>query len=151
MFILGSQNLGLSIEMSSYAILTLVNAGGDENMAIALNAVKWISKQRNGDGGFVSTQVICAFLKLKKCKLFLFKDTVVALEALATYASSIPTKNVKMELQVINEEVDDEIFDFYVNDDNKQILQQRELSHVPTNLHWTAKGRGCSLIQVHKT
>jgi heme-binding NEAT domain protein len=44
--------------MTSYAILTLVKAGGEENLMMALNAVKWISKQRNGQGGFVSTQVM---------------------------------------------------------------------------------------------
>jgi len=49
--------LGLSIEITAYAILTLVKAGGEENLMQALNAVKWISKQRNSKGGFVSTQV----------------------------------------------------------------------------------------------
>jgi hypothetical protein len=50
--------------MTSYAILTLVKAGGEENLMMALNAVKWISKQRNGQGGFVSTQVILETNKL---------------------------------------------------------------------------------------
>lgn len=57
MFI-GSKSLGLSVEMTAYAILSFAKLGGEENLLQALNAVRWISKQRNANGGFVSTQVI---------------------------------------------------------------------------------------------
>ncbi len=55
----------LSVEMSSYVLLSLVKMGGTENLLNARSIVRWLSKQRNSEGGFVSTQ-----------------DTVVALQVL---------------------------------------------------------------------
>lgn len=48
--------------MTAYGILSLVKLGGEENLISALQAVRWISKHRNAQGGFVSTQVIMLFL-----------------------------------------------------------------------------------------
>ncbi|KAK2588934.1 hypothetical protein KPH14_001789 [Odynerus spinipes] len=62
-------SIGLSIEMTAYAVLSLVKLGGEDNMVDALKAVRWMSKQRNAEGGFTSTQ-----------------DTVLGLEALTKYA-----------------------------------------------------------------
>ncbi|XP_059489957.1 alpha-2-macroglobulin-like protein 1 isoform X2 [Neocloeon triangulifer] len=123
-----SSNLGLSIEMTAYAVLTLLKVGGEENSIRAFNAVKWISKQRNAQGGFVSTQ-----------------DTVVALEALATYASTLPLGDVKMNLKLSTDDTND--LEFYIDEENRQILQEKELARVPNNLHWSATGKGCSLVQ----
>jgi hypothetical protein len=47
--------------MTAYNILTLSKLGGEEYLFQALNAVRWISKHRNANGGFVSTQVISFF------------------------------------------------------------------------------------------
>ncbi|XP_059479116.1 alpha-1-inhibitor 3-like [Neocloeon triangulifer] len=124
----GSSNLALKIETTAYAVLALISAGGEENMILAFNAVKWISKQRNGQGGFVSTQ-----------------DTVLALEALAKYAMAVPFKDVQMKIQATTD--DNNIFEFDINPENRQILHQNEIPYVPTNLHWTAEGKGCSLVQ----
>ncbi|XP_065351742.1 pregnancy zone protein-like isoform X2 [Cloeon dipterum] len=124
----GSAHLALSVEMTAYAILTLATAGGEENLMLAFGAVKWISKQRNKQGGFVSTQ-----------------DTVVALEALAKYAMTVPSKNVEMSLQVATD--DGDIMEFNIDAGNRQILQQNDIPYVPTNLHWSATGKGCSLVQ----
>jgi hypothetical protein len=52
----GTSSLGLSVEMTAYAILSLVKLGGEENLITAFRAVRWISKHRNAEGGFVSTQ-----------------------------------------------------------------------------------------------
>jgi hypothetical protein len=43
--------------MTAYAVLSLVELGGEQNLISALQAVRWISKHRNAQGGFVSTQV----------------------------------------------------------------------------------------------
>ncbi|CAB3382760.1 Hypothetical predicted protein [Cloeon dipterum] len=122
-------SLGLNIEMTAYAILTLVKVGGTENLELAFNATRWVSKQRNSNGGFVSTQ-----------------DTVVALEALAVFASTLPRGNVDLKITVTPEGRDS--LNFEVKSANKQILQQKDLGSVPRNLQWTADGEGCGLIQV---
>ena len=42
--------------MTAYALLSLVKLGGKKDMADARWIVRWLSKQRNSEGGFVSTQ-----------------------------------------------------------------------------------------------
>ena len=42
--------------MTSYVLLTLVQMGGKEEMIEARSIVRWLSKQRNSQGGFISTQ-----------------------------------------------------------------------------------------------
>ena len=49
--------------MTSYVLLTLVKLGSNQDLLKARSIVRWLSKQRNSEGGFVSTQ-----------------DTVVALQ-----------------------------------------------------------------------
>ena len=53
----------LNVEMTSYVLLTLVKLGSNQDLLKARSIVRWLSKQRNSEGGFVSTQ-----------------DTVVALQ-----------------------------------------------------------------------
>lgn len=54
----GTSSLGLSVEMTAYSVLSLVKLGGEENLISAFQAVRWISKHRNAEGGFVSTQAL---------------------------------------------------------------------------------------------
>ncbi len=49
--------------MTSYVLLSLVKLGSNQDLLKARSIVRWLSKQRNSEGGFVSTQ-----------------DTVVALQ-----------------------------------------------------------------------
>ena len=46
----------LSVEMTSYVLLSLVKLGSKQNMVDARSIVRWLSKQRNSEGGFISTQ-----------------------------------------------------------------------------------------------
>lgn len=55
--------LALSVEMTSYVLLSLLKLGDTADLLNARSIVRWLSKQRNSEGGFVSTQ-----------------DTVVALQ-----------------------------------------------------------------------
>lgn len=55
----------LNVEMTSYILLSLVKLGSTEDLIKARAIVRWLSKQRNSEGGFVSTQ-----------------DTVVALQVI---------------------------------------------------------------------
>jgi len=78
----------------------------------------------------------------------IIQDTVVALEALAKYAAAIPANKVNMQLHVTTDD-SKEVTDFKIDEENRQVLQQGEIPHVPTYVHWAATGKGCSLVQVH--
>ncbi|KAF4529926.1 hypothetical protein B566_EDAN016556 [Ephemera danica] len=124
-----SKSLALNLEITAYAILTLTSLGGEDNLLHALNAVRWISKHRNANGGFVSTQ-----------------DTIVALEALAKYAVSVPNKNISMEI-LSTTSSEDWSQEFSLTTENQLVLQQSNLPRVPTSINFLMKGRGCALVQ----
>merc|ERR1719150_2060048 len=58
-----------AVEMTAYMVMTHVLR---EELALAVDSVKWLGRQRNSQGGFVSTQ-----------------DTVVALQALSLYSQAV--------------------------------------------------------------
>merc|ERR1711936_82414 len=69
-----------SVEMTAYMIQSLVLRG---RAGEVVDSVKWLSRQRNSRGGFVSTQ-----------------DTVVALQALSMYSRNVTSTPVDMPLTV---------------------------------------------------
>merc|ERR1712080_450991 len=69
-----------AVEMTAYMVMTRV-LRGEENLA--LDSVKWLAKQRNSRGGFVSTQ-----------------DTVVALQALSMYSQRVTRIPLDMKVTV---------------------------------------------------
>lgn len=69
---------------------------------------KWMIKQRNSKGGFEGTQ-----------------DTIIGLQALASFAEQLAIKNRSMELTLKTEKSND--FSFNVNDDNALTLQSYEV------------------------
>lgn len=119
---------GLSIEMTAYAVLSLVKLGGEANMAVALKAVRWMAKQRNAEGGFTSTQ-----------------DTVLGLEALAKYAVAMSSNTTDLSILVTTGEVDQV---FHMNEENRMVLAQVRLPVLPTPIEIFAEGEGCVLVQV---
>ncbi|XP_029039421.1 murinoglobulin-1-like [Osmia bicornis bicornis] len=122
-------SMSLSIEMTSYVILTLVKLGGTENLLEALKAVRWLSKQRNAKGGFISTQ-----------------DTILGLEALAEYAMTISTKNTDLSVLVTAKEID-VVHRLY--NENRMLLKQIHLPVLPTIVEVFAEGKGCILVQTN--
>lgn len=116
--------------MTAYAVLSLIKLGGEENMVDALKAVRWMSKQRNAEGGFTSTQ-----------------DTVVGLEALTKYALAMATNSTDLSVLVTASEVDHV---YRMNDDNRVVLIQIELPTLPTIIEIFAEGEGCVLVQVRR-
>ncbi|KAL2717509.1 murinoglobulin-1-like [Vespula squamosa] len=120
-------SVGLSIEMTAYAVLSLVKLGGEENMVDALKAVRWMSKQRNAEGGFTSTQ-----------------DTVLGLEALTKYALAMATNSTDLSVLVTASEVDHV---YRINNDNRVVLIQIQLPTLPTIIEIFAEGEGCVLVQ----
>ncbi|XP_018342836.1 PREDICTED: alpha-2-macroglobulin-like protein 1 isoform X2 [Trachymyrmex septentrionalis] len=120
-------SLGLSIEMTAYAVLSLVKLGGETNMVEALKAVRWMSKQRNAEGGFTSTQ-----------------DTVLGLEALTKYAAAMSSNTTDLSVLVTAGEVD-QVYRMY--NDNRMVLTQIRLPVIPTIVEIFAEGEGCVLVQ----
>ncbi|XP_012276125.1 murinoglobulin-1 isoform X3 [Orussus abietinus] len=120
-------SMGLSIEMTAYAVLSLVKLGGEDNMVEALKAVRWMSKQRNAEGGFTSTQ-----------------DTVLGLEALSKYAVAMSTKTTDLSVLVTAGDVDRV---FKVENEDRLVLNQIKLPVLPTVVEVFAEGEGCLLVQ----
>ncbi|KAJ9576011.1 hypothetical protein L9F63_007111, partial [Diploptera punctata] len=123
----GTTSLGLSVEMTAYGVLSLVKLGGEENLIRALQAVRWISKHRNSQGGFVSTQ-----------------DTVVALEALAKYALTLPRSENGLNVTVMAAEMQ---HTFHIQEQERLLLKKHHLPLLPTRVEITGAGEGCALVQ----
>ncbi|XP_011146903.2 murinoglobulin-1 [Harpegnathos saltator] len=120
-------SLGLSIEMTAYAVLSFVKLGGEANMVEALKAVRWMSKQRNAEGGFTSTQ-----------------DTVLGLEALTKYAAAMSSNSTDLSVLVTAGDVDQV---YRMHNDNRMVLTQIRLPILPTTVEIFAEGEGCVLVQ----
>lgn len=114
-----------AVEMTAYNILTYVKMG---NLPQALPSVKWLAKQRNSQGGFVSTQ-----------------DTVVALEALSEYMKSVTKTELNMDIDVMANS--EKLESINLNDDNALLLQSQKLTQLPTSVDITSTGSGCAMIQ----
>ena len=114
-----------AVEMTAYNILSYVKM---ENLPQALSSVKWLAKQRNSQGGFVSTQ-----------------DTVVALEALSEYMKSVTRTDVNMNIDMAADT--EKLESVRLNDDNALLLQSQKLTQLPTSLDISSSGSGCAMIQ----
>ncbi|XP_046398811.1 alpha-2-macroglobulin-like protein 1 isoform X2 [Ischnura elegans] len=128
----GAKSKGMDIEITAYAVLSLVKLGGTDNLIHAFKAVRWISQQRNARGGFVSTQ-----------------DTVVALEALSKYATIFMNngngKNTSLDVSV---KAIDYATSFSIDDVNRLLLHRSEIPVLPTGVDVTIAGEGCVVVQV---
>ncbi|ELT94944.1 hypothetical protein CAPTEDRAFT_228650 [Capitella teleta] len=123
------QSHSANVEMTAYALLTYTSVpGDDEAIPRALPIVKWLSKQRNAHGGFASTQ-----------------DTVVALQALAQYASLVFGQGVDLEVQT---EALGLAQTFPVSSSNALLLQRASLP-LPNRLSFSVTGSGCALVQAN--
>lgn len=91
------------VEMTAYALLTLNKIDTER----ALPLVRWLTAQRNPNGGFSSTQ-----------------DTVIGLQALGEYAEK--TYDSKFDVQVNIRSGEDQ-HNFSVNAENSIVLQSYEV------------------------
>ena len=70
----------LNVEMTSYVLLSLVKLGSNQDLLKARSIVRWLSKQRNSEGGFISTQDTVVALQVIKHsttrKVWTFKNEV---------------------------------------------------------------------------
>ncbi|XP_059143996.1 CD109 antigen-like [Physella acuta] len=115
----------VDIEMTAYVLLTYTKRG---DLVAGKSIMQWITKQRNANGGFISTQ-----------------DTVVALNALSEYAKQMSSKKLKVH---ITTQLDSETtYTFDVDKTNSLLLQSRENTRVPAQVVITATGSGMALVQ----
>ncbi|KAA8582937.1 hypothetical protein FQN60_015483 [Etheostoma spectabile] len=114
------------IEMVSYLLLAQHKRG---NVTQALSLMKWLSQQRNPDGGFGSTQ-----------------DTVVALQALSTFAAHGGSHDFNLTIRV-NADPSTTVAFFHIVQDNyllhqsKQIEPKKELN-LRLNVFYNIRNEG---------
>ncbi|PSN55938.1 Pregnancy zone protein [Blattella germanica] len=105
----GTTSLGLSVEMTAYAVLSLVKIGGEENLISALQA-----------------------------------DTVVALEALAKYAITLPRSENGLSITIT---AIDMLHTFPIQEQDRLLLKKQNLPLLPTPVEVVGAGEGCALVQ----
>ncbi|XP_069837875.1 alpha-2-macroglobulin-like protein 1 [Dendropsophus ebraccatus] len=119
-----------SVELSSYVLLALTTPSPVSAIDIEKGSqiVRWLIKQQNPYGGFSSTQ-----------------DTVVAIQALAKYASI--TFSSKGTLSVTVSKNNNILNEVTVNETNRLLLQTVPLPDIPGEYSLLVKGNGCVFIQ----
>ncbi|XP_054998741.1 LOW QUALITY PROTEIN: alpha-2-macroglobulin-like protein 1 [Sorex araneus] len=125
-----AQPEAVDVELTAYVLLAWLSKPRltPEEIARATGVVAWLAKQRNAYGGFASTQ-----------------DTVVALQALAKYATTAyePSEEVSVAVKSTGS------FQrtFSIQAVNRLVSQQEALPEVPGVYTLEAKGRGCAYVQ----
>ncbi|XP_041831691.1 CD109 antigen [Melanotaenia boesemani] len=118
------------IEMASYVLLTLHQLN---QVSRGLGLMKWLSQQRNHQGGFGSTQ-----------------DTVVALQALSTFASLGGVHQSHVTIRVVSSNSSTSVASFFINQDNFRLHQSQQIDpDQDLNLQVTAAGEGLALLQLN--
>ncbi|XP_072212583.1 alpha-2-macroglobulin-like protein 1 [Excalfactoria chinensis] len=119
------------VEMTAYVLLAYLTQPqvSQADMARAAQIVRWLSKQQNPYGGFASTQ-----------------DTVVALQALAKYATLTYSNNGDLAVTVTAPTGSKQ--DFVLDASNRLVLQQAALHELPGQYGVKTQGQGCALVQV---
>ena len=129
-----------AVEMTAYMVQALVLR---DREAEALEAVKWLGKQRNSRGGFVSTQ-----------------DTVVALQALSMYSQRVTRVPLDMTVTVDETTASSQLGVFTLDSTNGLLLQvsramvvvltplqTQKVSQLPSELEVETRGSGCAMVQ----
>ncbi|NWT33972.1 A2ML1 protein, partial [Cardinalis cardinalis] len=119
------------VEMTAYVLLAYLSqpSMSPADLGTASRIVRWLCKQQNPYGGFASTQ-----------------DTVVALQALAKYASLTYGSNGDVTVTVTSPT--GTVQDFVLDSSNRLVLQRAALPELPGTYGLRARGQGCALAQV---
>ncbi|TFJ98933.1 tyrosine-protein phosphatase non-receptor type 18 [Platysternon megacephalum] len=120
------------VEMTSYVLLAYLTtrpAPSQEDLSLAAQIAKWISKQQNPNGGFSSTQ-----------------DTVVALQALSRYGVSTYAKSGGASTVTLQSTGNFQA-QFQVDHTNRLLLQRMALPEVPGDYSTGVTGEGCVYVQ----
>ncbi|KAM9840307.1 CD109 antigen [Aulostomus maculatus] len=117
------------IEMASYVLLCQHGLG---LLTEGVGLMKWLSQQRNANGGFGSTQ-----------------DTVVALQALSTIAALHTSPNYDLTVTV-ETDASATVASFHIHQDNYLLLQSRQIEpEDELSLQVTVEGQGHALFQLN--
>ncbi|XP_014812042.1 PREDICTED: alpha-2-macroglobulin-like protein 1 isoform X2 [Calidris pugnax] len=119
------------VEMTAYVLLAYLSQPqvSSDDLATASQIVRWLSRQQNPYGGFASTQ-----------------DTVVALQALAKYATLTYSGSGDYAVTVTSPVGTAQ--DFVLHNSNRLVLQRAALQELPGTYGLRAHGQGCALVQV---
>ncbi|XP_039617987.1 alpha-2-macroglobulin-like protein 1 isoform X2 [Polypterus senegalus] len=120
------------VEMTSYMLLSLVSGShvSDSDLAYASKIVKWLIQQQNSRGGFSSTQ-----------------DTVVALQALSSYAAHIYSKDSTASGSVSVISAQETPIKFHLDQNNRLLYQEERLEKVPGEYIVEVEGHICAFVQ----
>uniref|UniRef100_A0A3B3HL61 Alpha-macroglobulin receptor-binding domain-containing protein n=1 Tax=Oryzias latipes TaxID=8090 RepID=A0A3B3HL61_ORYLA len=121
----------VEVEMTSYVLLALLSGPSLPGFGLdyAAGIVRWLAQQQNPFGGFSSTQ-----------------DTVVALQALAKYATATFSPEGSTTVTVTS--VGGLNKRFTVNEDNRLLYQEEKLTEIPGEYTIEAEGQSCVLAQI---
>ncbi|NXJ84941.1 A2ML1 protein, partial [Trogon melanurus] len=119
------------VEMTAYVLLAYLSQPqvSSADLGTASQIVRWLTRQQNPYGGFASTQ-----------------DTVVALQALAKYATLTYGSNGNFTVTVTSPTGTTQ--GFVLHDSNRLVLQRVALHEVPGTYGLRTHGQGCALVQV---
>uniref|UniRef100_A0A8B9Q8H8 Alpha-macroglobulin receptor-binding domain-containing protein n=1 Tax=Apteryx owenii TaxID=8824 RepID=A0A8B9Q8H8_APTOW len=122
--------LPTEVEMTAYILLAFLSQPhvSSDHLATASSIVRWLSKQQNPYGGFASTQ-----------------DTVVALQALAKYATLTHSGNG--DLVVTVKSATGAAQEFVLENSNRLVVQQAALHELPGQYVVQAHGQGCVTLR----
>jgi len=117
-----------SVEMTAYNVMSYMLR---DEVPEAIDSVKWLARQRNSQGGFISTQ-----------------DTVVALQALSMYAQRVTRIPLDMTVDITERhEIVNKLNTFKMNEENSLLLQTQKLTKLPSKLELESSGSGCAMVQ----
>ncbi|XP_066939900.1 alpha-2-macroglobulin-like [Macrobrachium rosenbergii] len=117
----------LEVETVGYAILAMLRTNAKMYEQEVRKLVKWITYQRNGYGGFISTQ-----------------DTVIALQAMASFETHLSRGDLNAVVTVKSTGL---THSFKVDEQNKLLQQQVTVPSFPTTISLNLEGTGCTLMQ----
>ncbi len=131
-----SESKSADLEITSYVLLAkLYGFKEGEKLGDAMSIAKWINSQRNSLGGFYSTQ-----------------DTVVALDALSTFASVFYMSDINLKLDY---RFNEESAAISIDNNNRLLVQKLKLYNlekpgIVNRLSFDVQGYGSALVQVNK-
>ncbi|KAG2469586.1 A2ML1 protein, partial [Polypterus senegalus] len=129
----GEKISSVQVEMTSYVLLSLLSGlplpGFD--LTYASSIVQWLFRQQNSYGGFSSTQ-----------------DTVVALQALALYASQTYKPDGSSTVTISTSQGFQA--QFHLDQSNRLLYQERILPEIPGTYSVQAEGDVCSFVQLRR-
>nr|XP_009296557.2 pregnancy zone protein-like [Danio rerio] len=123
----------LAVEISAYVLLAVltVQPVTTANLGYANRIVNWLVAQQNPYGGFSSTQ-----------------DTVVALQAMALYASLVFSSGGSSTVTVQSSVPAGDVYNFAVTPNNRLLYQESPLNNFPGTYSVVASGSTCVSVQV---